>query len=84
MFDPPVEIGNFVTAEQKDKIRKMLREESACFMKDENDIRYIDNLEININLKDDTPFQHQHYSIPKPLYSEVKGCRDPKADGPSN
>ena len=73
LFDPPVEIGNFVTPEQKEKIRDMLREESACFMKDANDIGYIDNLEMNINLKDATPVQHQYYSIPKPLYPEVKG-----------
>ena len=71
-LNPPVEIGNFAIAEQKDKIHKMLREESVRFMKDEDDIRYRDNLEMNINLKDDTPLQHQHYSIPKLLYSEVR------------
>ena len=71
-FDPPVELSDSLTAEQKEKVRTLLREESACFMKDEDDIGFIDNLEMNINLKDTTPVQRQYYSIAKPLYPEVK------------
>ena len=43
-FDPPVQISEKLSADQKDKIRTMLREESACFMKNEDDIGLIDNL----------------------------------------
>ena len=71
-FDPPVEISDRVTPKQREKIRTMLREESAVFMQNEDDIGYIDNLEMNINLEDNTPVQRQYYSIAKPLYPEVK------------
>ena len=67
-----MEISDAVTSEQKDKIRAMLREESGCFMKDEKDIGFIDNLEMDINLEDNNPVQKQYYNIPKQLYPEVK------------
>ena len=72
VFDPAVEISDAVTAEQKEKIQTMLREESGCFSQNEDDIGFIDNLEMDINLDDDNPVQRQYYSIPKPLYPEVK------------
>ena len=72
LFDPPVEISEAVTDEQREKIQTMLREESECFMQNDDDIGFIDNLEMEINLEDENPVQRQYYSIPKPLYPEVK------------
>ena len=71
-FDPDVELGKSLSEDQKDTVRKMLREECATFMRDEDDIGCIDNLNLKIHLKDDIPVQKSYYSVPKPLYPEVK------------
>ena len=72
LFDPAVELGDNLNESEKEIVRQMLREESGTFMRDEEDIGFIDNLNLKINLKDDTPVQRSYYSIPKPLYPEVK------------
>ena len=71
-FDPEVEFGKGLSDEQKEKIKSLLREECDSFMRNDEDIGTIDNLELNINLKDDTPVQRQYHRIPRPLYPEVK------------
>ena len=71
-FDPKVELGESLSSEQKEMIQKMLREESGTFMRDADDIGFIDNLNLKIHLKDDIPVQKSYYSVPKPLYPEVK------------
>ena len=41
-------------------------------MKDDQDIGFIDNLELKLHMNDETPVQRQYRRIPKPLYKEVK------------
>lgn len=50
----------------------MLYEESDIFAKDDADIRCIPNLQLKIQLSDETPVQKRYNAIPKPLYQEVK------------
>ena len=72
LFDPEVSFGPGLSEEQQKMVKAMLHEESESFMRDENDIGFIDNLELEIHLKDETPVQRQYRRIPKPLYKEVK------------
>ena len=72
LFDPDVKYGPGLSESQVKLVREMLREESASFMRDDDDIGFIDNLEMKITVHDDTPVQKQHRRIPKPLYKEVK------------
>ena len=41
-------------------------------MKDDQDIGFIDNLELKLSMNDETPVERQYRRIPKPLYQEVK------------
>ena len=72
LFDPEVTFGPTLTAEQKEKVRVMLREECESFMRDDDDINLIEGLELVMNMKDETPVQKQYRRIPKPLYPETK------------
>lgn len=47
-------------------------EESDVFAKDDADIGCIPNLQLKIQLDDETPVQKCYNTIPKPLYREVK------------
>ena len=58
--------------EQRNSAREMLLEESESFSCDDDDIGYIPNLRLNINLSDSRPVQKNYTSIPRPLYQEVK------------
>ena len=71
-FDPAVTYAPSLTEEQKAKVRSMLREESESFMRNDEDINMIDNLEMKLQMHDETPVQKQYRRIPKPLYPEVK------------
>ena len=53
-------------------IRQMLREECSSFSRDENDLGCAPDLELDIQLKDDTPVRQAYRSVPPPLYQEVK------------
>lgn len=70
-WDPPVDVSH-LTEDQQTVAKKMLREESGAFARDENDMGCIPSLEMTITLKDTTPIQKSYTSIPKPLYKEVK------------
>ncbi len=50
----------------------MLAEEKGVFSKSDDDIGCIDELELKLNMKDQTPVQKTYNSIPRPLYPEVK------------
>ena len=50
----------------------MLMEESDSFARNDDDIGCIDELQMRINLSDDTPVQKTYRPIAKPLYPEVK------------
>ena len=71
-FDPAVTYSPSLTEEQKAKVQAMLREECESFMRNSDDINVIDELEMKLHMKDETPVQKQYRRIPKPLYPEVK------------
>ena len=62
-----------LSLEQRNSAREMLLEESESFARDDDDIGYIPNLRLNINLSDSCPVRKNYTSIPRPLYQEVKG-----------
>ncbi len=71
LFDPPVNLDH-LTNEQQAVVKQMLREESGTFAKNKDDIGYIQNLKMDINLTDDIPEAKTYNAIPRPLYDEVK------------
>ena len=50
----------------------MLEEEAASFSQDDDDMGRIEGLQLNLELSDTTPVQKSYFSIPCPLYAEVK------------
>ena len=50
----------------------MLRREAGAFARNDDDVGCVENLELEIQLKDNEPVQKNYISIPKPLYGEVK------------
>lgn len=72
-WDPNVDLSDTpLSEEQKMRVRQLLREECTVFMKDEDDIGCVEELELDINLKDNTPVQKSYVSIPPPMFAEVK------------
>ena len=63
---------NGLTPQQERLARKMLEEERESFSKDDNDIGCIKELDLKLNLTDQTPVQKTYNAIPRPLYPEVK------------
>ena len=61
-----------LTREQEDELRRMLKEGAESFAKNEDDIRCMEDLQMDIELSDSTPVQPNYVSIPRPLYQEVK------------
>lgn len=58
--------------EQRNIAREMLLEESESFACDDEDIGYIPDLRLNINLSKPQTVQKNYTSIPRPFYQEVK------------
>ena len=50
----------------------MQRQEAGAFARNDDDVGCVENLELEIQLKDNEPVQKNYISIPKPLYGEVK------------
>lgn len=71
LFDPPVNLDH-LTSEQQAVIKQMLREESGTFARNKDDIGYIENLRMDIELTDEVPVAKAYNAIPRPLYDEVK------------
>ena len=72
-WEPEIKIDeSHFTPEQVSQIRQMLRDECSSFSRDENDLGCVPDLELDIQLKDDTPVKQAYRSIPPPLYQEVK------------
>ena len=57
---------------QKETALKLLAEEADAFAKDDNDVGCIPDLELDLDLEDQTPVQKNYVTVPKPLYPEVK------------
>ena len=68
---PPVDL-TYLEPEQRAIVEKMLIEENAAFVRDDNDIGSAEDLQMKINLTDTVPVQRTYTSIPKPLYKEVR------------
>ena len=58
--------------EQREQVRKMLREESSVFAVDSDDIGNVTTHKMEINLRDNTLVQQSYNAIPRALYGEVK------------
>ena len=70
-WEPPVELSQLEENEQL-IVREMLRQEAGAFAKNGDDVGCVENLEPEIQLKDNDPVRRNYISIPKPLYEEVK------------
>ena len=68
---PPVDLSH-LPPPQRAEVETMLREESAAFARDGEDLGRIKHLQMTIQLKDQQPVQNTYTSIPRPLYQEVK------------
>ncbi|PIK49557.1 hypothetical protein BSL78_13575 [Apostichopus japonicus] len=68
---PPVDLSD-LTPDQRQLATKMLIEESSAFSRDDMDTGDCPDLQMKIQLKDETPVQKGYISIPRPLYKEVK------------
>ena len=70
-WDPPVDLTH-LNEQQRQVISQMLREESQSFSRSDDDIGCVENLQMNISLKDNEPVLRTYLSVPKPLYQEMK------------
>lgn len=70
-WHPPVDVSHLAEDEQR-LVKEMLFEQSDVFARDDADIGCMPDLQLRINLTDETPVQKSYNSIPKPLYQEVK------------
>ena len=61
-----------LTSQQRALAVKMLKEHQDSFAKDDSDVGSIQELQMNISLKDNTPVQKNYVAVPRPLYPEVK------------
>jgi hypothetical protein len=61
-----------LTTQQRVMVKQMLEEEKESFSTSDDDIGCIEELELKLNMKDQTPVQKTFNSIPRPLYPEVK------------
>lgn len=70
-WDPPIDLSH-LNDHQRQAVSQMLREESESFSKSDDDIGCVENLQMNISLKDNEPVTRTYLSVPKPLYQEMK------------
>ena len=70
-WDPPVDLSQLEENEQL-IVREVLRQEAGAFGRTDDDVGCVENLELDIQLKDNEPVQKNDISIPKPLYGEGK------------
>ena len=61
-----------LTHEQREQVRKMLKEEDSVFTVDSDDIGNVTIHKMEINLSDNTPVQQSYNAIPRAFYGEVK------------
>ena len=57
---------------EKKEALEMLREESEVFSRSKDDIGFIEDFKLKIDLKDDIPVSEPYRKIPRLLYDEVK------------
>ena len=61
-----------LTSQQRALAVKLLKEHQDSFAKDDSDVGSVQELQMNISLKDNTPVQKNYVAVPRPLYPEVK------------
>ena len=69
-WKPPVDSSQLEENEQL-IFREMLQQEACAFARNDDDVGCVEDLELEIQLKDNEPVQENYISIPKPLYGEV-------------
>ena len=57
---------------QEEMALKLLAEEADTFANNDNDVGCIPDLELDLDLEDQTSVQNNYVAVPKPLYPEVK------------
>eukprot|EP00794_Sanderia_malayensis_P003899 gene3899-4443_t len=72
VFVPEVVLNDHLTAEQKQKVHEMLMKERGSFCKDDNDIGCANNLQMKMELTDNTPVAKTYLGVPRPLIGELK------------
>ncbi|CAB4037167.1 Hypothetical predicted protein, partial [Paramuricea clavata] len=70
-FLPQVDLSG-LTERQRQVVTNMLKEECHSFARNDEDIGYIKDLELEINLTTNEPLQKNYVSVPRPLCPEVK------------
>ena len=68
---PAVALGD-LTESQRQLATKMLTEDAESFAQGDDDVGYIQGLQMKLELPDTTLVQKTYTSIPRPLYAEVK------------
>ena len=72
-WEPQIDLdGCGLAQDQIFKVRQVLREECSAFVKDEDDIGTVPDLELGIRLTDEVLVKHSYMSIPRPFFDEVK------------
>ena len=61
-----------LSADKRQLVEAMLKEESATFSRFKGDIGDVPEIQMKINLKDHTPVQKRYNTVHRPLYPEVK------------
>ena len=61
-----------LTPEQRKIVFEMLVNENSVFSRDKNDIGYVKDFQLEINLTDEIPVAEPYRQIPRNLYDEVK------------
>ena len=76
-WNPDVDLDDApISEEQKQRVRQVLREECEAFSRDDDDVGTVEELQMNVPLKDKTPVQRSYVSIPPPMHEEVKAYID--------
>ena len=61
-----------LSQEEQEMGVELITEVADVFFNDEDDVGNVTDCKMKINLKDKTPVQKSHYSMPKPLHQKVK------------
>ena len=61
-----------LTQEHRDMATALLISKQDSFAKNDSDVGFIPDLQLNIKLRDEIPVQKNYVAVPKPLYPEVK------------
>ena len=72
LVPPNVVLSDNLTTEQRKKVHEMLISERSAFCKDDTDIGCANDLQMKIELTDNTPVAKNYVGVPRPLIGELK------------